>query len=150
VLQNLLQLVIQSLVIVGMALAIGVSFDGGVVGVVVLVLAAGLLGTGFAALSNALALITRQEESLIGAVTFLQLPLTFLSTAFMQPALMPDWIGTVARYNPVDWAIRAGREAVGASTDWSAVAGYCGLLAGFAIACLLLATRAFRAYQAQV
>jgi ABC-2 type transport system permease protein len=150
VLQNLVQLVIQSLVIVAMALAIGVTFAGGVVGVVVLVLAAGLLGTAFAALSNALALVTRQEESLIGAVTFLQLPLTFLSTAFMQPALMPDWIATVARYNPVDWAIRAGREALAAHTDWASVAGYCGLLAGFAIACLLLATRAFRAYQAQV
>jgi ABC-2 type transport system permease protein len=150
VLQNLVQLVIQSLVIVAMALAIGVTFAGGVVGIVVLVLAAGLLGTAFAALSNALALVTRQEESLIGAVTFLQLPLTFLSTAFMQPALMPDWIATVARYNPVDWAIRAGREALAAQTDWTAVAGYCGLLAGFAIACLLLATRAFRAYQAQV
>ena len=150
VLQNLVSLVVQSLIIVVLALAIGVSFDGGVAGVVVLVVAAGLLGTAFAALSNALALVTRKEESLIGAVSFLQLPLTFLSTAFMQPELMPSWIDTVAKYNPVDWAIRAGREAVGAGTDWAAVAGYCGLLAGFAIACLLLATRAFRAYQAQV
>jgi ABC-2 type transport system permease protein len=150
VLQNLVSLVVQSLIIVVLALAIGVSFDGGVAGVVVLVLAAGLLGTAFAALSNALALVTRKDESLIGAVSFLQLPLTFLSTAFMQPELMPGWINTVARYNPVDWAIRAGREAVGAGTDWASVAGYCGLLAGFAIACLLLATRAFRAYQAQV
>ena len=133
-----------------LALAIGVSFDGGVGGRRRARPAAGLLGTAFAALSNALALVTRKEESLIGAVSFLQLPLTFLSTAFMQPELMPSWINTVAKYNPVDWAIRAGREAVGAGTDWAAVAGYCGLLAGFAIACLLLATRAFRAYQAQV
>jgi len=150
VVPNLIQLVVQSLVIVAMALAIGVRFEGGVVGVAVLVLAAGLLGTGFAALSNGLALITRQEETLIGAVMFLQLPLTFLSTAFMQPALMPGWIATVATYNPVDWAIRAGREALSASPDWAAVAGRCGLLCGFALACLLLATRAFRAYQAQV
>ncbi|HEY1538439.1 MAG TPA: ABC transporter permease [Solirubrobacteraceae bacterium] len=150
VLQNLVQLVIQSLVIVAMALAIGVSFHGAAGGILVMIVAAGLLGTGFAALSNALALLTRQEESLIGAVTFLQLPLTFLSTAFMQPALMPGWIDTVARYNPVDWAIRAGREAVAANTDWSSVAGYCGLLAAFAFVCLLLATRASRAYQAQV
>ena len=115
VLQNLVQLVLQSLVIVALALAIGVSFDGGVAGVVVLVLAAGLLGTAFAALSNALALVTRQEESLIGAVTFLQLPLTFLSTAFMQPELMPGLDRARSpTYNPVDWAIRAGREAVGA------------------------------------
>lgn len=148
--QNLVQTTIQSVVIVVLALAIGVSFAGGPLGVAVLVLAASLLGTAFAALSNALALVTRKEETLIGAVTFLQLPLTFLSTAFMQPSLMPDWISTVADFNPVDWAITAGREAVGASPDWGAVAGYTGLLAAFALACLALATRAFRAYQAQV
>jgi len=34
--------------------------------------------------------------------------------------------------------------------SWAVVAGYCGLLAAFAIACTMLATRAFRAYQAQV
>jgi ABC-2 type transport system permease protein len=148
--QNLVQVLLQSVVIVGLALAIGVSFPGGVLGVAVLLLIAGLLGTAFAALSNALALIARKEESLIGAVTFLQLPLVFLSTAFMQPSLLPDWIGTVSDFNPVDWAIVAGREAVGASTDWASVAGYCGLLVGFAVVCLALATKAFGAYQKQV
>jgi ABC-2 type transport system permease protein len=116
----------------------------------VLLLVAVLLGTAFAALSNALALVARQEETLIGAVTFLQLPLVFLSTAFMQKALVPDWVSTVATYNPVDWAVLGGREAAQEGADWAAVAGYCGLLAAFALACTLLATRAFRAYQAQV
>lgn len=148
--QNLVQVTIQSLIIIAMALAIGVSFDGGVLGVVVLIVIGGLIGTAFSALSNALALVARKEESLIGAVSFLQLPLVFLSTAFMQPALMPGWISTVSNYNPVDWAITAGREAVGSSTDWGTVAGYSGLLAAFALLCLMLATRAFRAYQAQV
>ena len=148
--QNAVQALIQSIVIIAMALAIGVSFEGGVLGVAVLVLAGVLLGTAFAALSNALALIARQEESLIGAVTFLQLPLTFLSTAFMQKELVPGWVATVADYNPVNWAIVAGREAVQGGTDWGTVAGYCGLLAAFALLCTMLATRAFRAYQAQV
>jgi ABC-2 type transport system permease protein len=148
--QNLVQVTIQSVIIVALALAIGVSFDGGVLGVVVLVLAAGLLGTAFAGLSNALALVTRTEESLIGAVTFLQLPLVFLSTAFMQADLMPGWMSTIADYNPVNWAITAGRDAVQPNPDWGAALGYCGLLAVFALACLMLATRAFRAYQAQV
>ena len=148
--QNLVQVTIQSAVVIAMALAIGVTFPGGPLGVIALVLVAGLLGTAFASLSNALALVARREESLIGAVTFLQLPLTFMSTAFMQPVLMPGWIQSVSDYNPVDWAIRAGREAVGTSTDWGTVAGYSGLLAAFALACLVLATRAFRTYQAQV
>jgi ABC-2 type transport system permease protein len=121
-----------------------------VLGLAALVLAAVLLGTAFAALSNALALVARQEESLIGAVTFLQLPLTFLSTAFLQEDLIPSWVATVADYNPVNWAIVAGREAVQSGTDWGTVAGYSGLLAVFALACTMLATRAFRAYQAQV
>jgi ABC-2 type transport system permease protein len=121
-----------------------------VLGVVMLVVAAILLGTAFAALSNVLALVARQEESLIGAVTFLQLPLTFLSTAFMQESLIPSWVATVADYNPVNWAIVAGREAVQSGTDWGTVFGYCGLLVAFALLCTMLATRAFRAYQAQV
>ena len=148
--QNAVQALVQSIVILGMALVIGVSFDGGVVGVLALVAAAILLGTAFAALSNALALLARKEESLIGAVSFLQLPLTFLSTAFMQEDLIPGWVSTVARFNPVDWAVVAGREAVQSNPDWGVVAGYCGLLALFALLCTGLATRAFRAYQAQV
>jgi len=68
----------------------------------------------------------------------------------MQPSLMPGPINTVADYNPVDWAITAGREAVSASPDWASVAGYCGLLTAFALACLVVATKAFGAYQAQV
>jgi ABC-2 type transport system permease protein len=55
----------------------------------------------------------------------------------------------VANYDPVDWAIVAFREAVTANPDWASVAGYCGLLAGFAIVCLALATKAFGRYRAQ-
>jgi hypothetical protein len=39
---------------------------------------------------HALALVVRQRESLIGAVTSVTLPLTFLSTAFMQQTLVPN------------------------------------------------------------
>jgi ABC-2 type transport system permease protein len=150
VVPNLMQVALQSLVIVVMALAIGVSFPGGPLGVSVLVLIAGLLGTAFSALSNALALVARKEQTLIAAVMFLQLPLVFLSTAYMQANLMPGWISAVADFNPVDWAITAGREAVSAGTNWATLASYCGLLAMFAAVSLALATRALRAYQAQV
>lgn len=146
---NLVQIVIQSIIITALALATGVTFEGGPGGLAVLFLAAVLLGTAFSALSNALALVTRTEESLIGAVTFLQLPLMFLSTAFMQADLMPGWMRAAADYNPVAWAIEAGRAAVQAQPDWGSAAGYCGLLAAFAVACLVIATRAFRSYQAR-
>jgi ABC-2 type transport system permease protein len=148
--QSAVVIVVQSVVMVLIALAVGASFPGGVVGVVVLVLLAAVLGSALAALSNALALVTRQEESLIGAVTFLVLPLTFLSTALVNADLMPGWMRTVADVNPVDWAIEAGRSATAADPDWGLVATDVGLLVALLVVCGTLATRAFRSYQASV
>jgi ABC-2 type transport system permease protein len=142
--------VIQSLIIVGLGLAIGASFPGGVLGVVVLIATAIVLGTAFGALSIGLALVLRKEESVIGAVQLLLLPLTFLSSVFMQPELMPGWIQDVARFNPVDWAVQAGREAVAASPEWGHVLSYGGYLAAFALVGAWLATRGFRAYQRSI
>jgi ABC-2 type transport system permease protein len=148
--QGAVVIVVQSVIMVLIALALGASFAGGVLGVVVLILLAALLGSALASLSNALALVTRQEESLIGAVTFLVLPLTFLSTALVDADLMPGWMRTAADLNPVDWAIEAGRSATAASPDWGLVATDVALLAGLLVLCGALATRAFRSYQASV
>jgi ABC-2 type transport system permease protein len=139
--------VIQSLIIVGVGLAIGARFHDGVGGVALLILIACLLTTGFAALSNALALVVRQEETLIATVTSIILPLTFLSSTFMQPQLVPGWIREVSRYNPVNWAAQAGRSAAIDNTNWSLVGTRVALLAGLMLVATFLATRAFRAYQ---
>src|SRR6266511_2967846 len=78
------------------------------------------------------------------------LPLSFLSSAFLQQNLAPSWIQHVARYNPVNWAVEAGRVALGASADWGLVGWRMGLLAAFAVACAWVGTSAFRAYQRSV
>ena len=80
-----------------------------------------LIGAAFGSFSDAMALRIRQRESVIGVNTMLVLPLTFLSAAFMPLALAPDWIATIARFNPVNWAVEAGREAMAAGPDWSFV-----------------------------
>jgi ABC-2 type transport system permease protein len=148
--QSAVVIVIQSAIMVGIALAVGATFAGGVVGVLVLILVSALLGACFATLSNSLALLTRQEESLIGAVTLLVLPLTFLSTALMTSDLLPGWMRTVSDGNPVDWAIEAGRSATAASPDWGLVARDAGLLALLLVVCATVAAQAFRSYQRSV
>jgi ABC-2 type transport system permease protein len=146
--QNSIVTIVQSLIIVGLALLIGASFPGGVGGVLALFAVALLLAAAVAAFSNAIALLVRQEETLIGVVNFVTLPLTFLSSTFMQLSLAPQWIQEVARFNPVNWAAEAGREAVIApSPDWSFILERIGLLAALAAVMLWWATRAFRAYQ---
>jgi ABC-2 type transport system permease protein len=129
---------------------VGARFPGGVLGLAVLVACSALLGGSLSALSNGAALLARKEETVIAASNFVLLPLTFLSSAFMQRDLMPAWIQTVARYNPVEWASQAGREALTASPDWGLVLSRTGLLAALCLVCTWLATRAFRSYQRSI
>jgi ABC-2 type transport system permease protein len=143
-------LALQVLIIVGIGLAAGASFENGVVGVGVLVLVACLLGGSVAALSNGLALVAKQRETLIGAVTFVTLPITFLSSTFMQADLAPGWVQAIARFNPVNWAVEAGRSATSANADWSLVASRIGLLAVLLGVSGTLATKAFRTYQRSI
>jgi ABC-2 type transport system permease protein len=139
--------VIQTVLIVLLALALGVDFKGGVGGVVLLIVVAALLAAVVAALSNGVAVLARQRESVIGAVTFVQLPLTFLSAALMQENLLPGWIRTVGKFNPVNWAVDAARSAAMQKTDWGLVGGRVGLLVALLLVSTLLATRAFAKYQ---
>jgi ABC-2 type transport system permease protein len=139
--------VLQTLVVVGIALAAGARFPGGVTGVAVTLLAAALISVIVASLSNALALLLRQQEALIGISQFIVLPLQFLSSAIMDTRLSPDWVRTVARYNPVDWAVVAARQTLSAGTDWGLVWSRLGLLVALAAVMAWLATRAFGSYQ---
>jgi ABC-2 type transport system permease protein len=132
--QCVVSVVIQTLLIVALALLLGA--DVGNVGTLLLV--AALLAAIFASLSNGLGVLARQRETLIGAVSLLLLPLTFLSGALMQLSLAPGWIQTVAKFNPVDWAAVAAR---------SGDIGRLGLLAALAVLSAWFATHAFAVYQ---
>jgi ABC-2 type transport system permease protein len=140
----------QSVVIVLLGWLAGAHYPGGVGGVALLIVASVLLGTVFSAFSNTIGMLVRQRESIIGINTFLLLPLTFLSSAFMATTLMPGWMQAIARTNPVDWAVRAGRDALSADPDWGAVLGRGGALLALAAAMVWLSTRTFRSYQKSV
>lgn len=141
---------VQSLIIIGLALIAGASFENGAAGVLVLIAVSILVAAAFGCLSIGLALLARREETLIATVQFLLLPLSFISVTFMQKSLMPDWMQTLADYNPLNWAVEAGRAAVTASPDWGVIAGKSALLIIFLAACALFAMRAFRTYQRSV
>ncbi len=142
--------VIQSLIMFGVGLLLGARYAGGVLGVGIVLLCAVLLAVTFAALSDAVALLVRQQEALIGISQFLALPLSFLSSVMMAPALMPDWVADVATFNPLDWAAVASREALTASPDWGVIFSRVGSLLALAVVMGWLATRAFRAYQRSI
>lgn len=139
--------VVQSLIVIGLALAVGADVPGGVPGACVLIGASVLIASTFGALSCAVALLARQEETVIGAVQLVVFPLVFLSSGLMREDLLPSWVRDVSGLNPVNWAVVAGRDAIGADVDWSGVLSRCGLLVALTAVCAGLATRAFRVYQ---
>ena len=141
--QCVVSVVLQTLLIIGLALIMGahIAHAG------TLLLVAALLAAAFASLSNGIAVLARRRESLIGAVSLVLLPLTFLSSALMEMSLAPGWIRAVATVNPVNWAADAARSAAMGAFDWGVVAGRVGLLAALVVVCAAFATRAFGAYQ---
>ena len=149
-LQSSFSIVIQSLIVIALALIVGASFSNGVGGVALLILFATILGASFGALSNGLALMVRKEETLIAMMQFLLLPLTFLSGAFMQLSLVPAWIQHISDFNPVNWAVEAGRSSASSGTDWGFVASRFGFLLAFLALSGTFAVRALRRYQQTV
>jgi ABC-2 type transport system permease protein len=141
---------IQTLVVLGVAWLAGARFGGGVVGILVLLLSAVLLTFVFAAFSNAIALLAKQQTALIAISQILSFPLMFLSSAIMDTTLSPVWVRDVARYNPFEWAVDAGRGALQSSPDWGTIWANLGLLAVLVVVMTWLATRAFRTYQRSV
>jgi ABC-2 type transport system permease protein len=139
--------VVQSLILFSLGALLGARYPGGYIGLLVLLLAAILLGMPFGALSIAMGLTVRKEESVIGAVNFVLLPLTFTAPVFMANALMPDWMRAVARFNPVNWSVEAGRGALQANIPALTILSRLCFLAVFAAFAAWVAIRAFRSYQ---
>lgn len=138
--------VIQSVILLGVAYLAGARFPAGLSSLGTLIAAAVLLGLAMAGLSNTLALRLRQQDTVIAVNVMLTLPLCFLSSTFMPPAFMPGWIQTVARYNPVNWAVEVGRQTLNTSLDWAFVAPRLGLLVALAVLLGWATLRSFRAY----
>ena len=82
IVRSALTAAIQAVVILLVSLALGVHIHTGVLGWVVIILAAILVNSAFAGISQAIALLTRREATMIAVANFIGLPLLFLSTSW--------------------------------------------------------------------
>lgn len=146
VLQSAVVATIQALIILVVGLFLGAR-NGGPLGWLVIMLAAFLVAAGFSGISNGIALLTRQEATMIAVANFIGLPLLFFSSILIASSLIPSWMRALSLANPVEWAVRASRAQVLPGTDWGRIGLYLALLAGFTALTGAFATRCFRAYQ---
>jgi ABC-2 type transport system permease protein len=138
---------LQGIIILIVSLALGVHIHTGAFGWAVIILAGMLVNSAFAGISQAIALLTRREATMIAIANFIGLPLLFLSTTMIARAQMPGWMQTAARFNPVDWGVRAAREVVLPGTSWGIVGRDMLFLLALTAVTTAWATWTFRVYQ---
>ena len=134
----------QGTVIVLVSLAMGARFATGVAGVGAMVVLAALFGVAWAGLSNIIALRTQNGELTMIVGILITFPVLFLSTAFMPSILLPDWLDTVATFNPITYIVEALRALVNTGWDWGAIGEALAVTGGLAVVTFTGATLAFR------
>jgi ABC-2 type transport system permease protein len=138
------RVVVQAIIIVLIALAMGVGFATGFAGFITAILLIALLVIGFAGLSNILALRIRDHQLFIMVINFITLPLMFLSDAMMPMQMLPSWLQTVAKYNPVTYAADGIRTLMNTGFDGVLLGKAFLILGGVALVMMGIATIMFR------
>ncbi len=138
---------IQAVIIIVVAWVLGATISQGFVGALVVVAAGMLVNSAFAGMSQGIALLTRKEATMIAVANFIGLPLLFLSSTLLATTQMPQWMQTVAKFNPVNWGVVMAREVVLPDTDWTVVGTRAAALLALTLVMTAFATRTFRAYQ---
>jgi len=100
---------LQASLILGIALAIGVSFPNPIMiapimGIVI------LFSLGFSGISVVVAATAKSQETFWGVINFLGMPLFMLSPALFPLELLPDWLATIAKLTPVTYTVLLVRE----------------------------------------
>ncbi|MGL4177568.1 MAG: ABC transporter permease [Dermatophilaceae bacterium] len=105
--RDLLQLLVQALVLVGLGYAVGMTAPArGVVAGVVLTL---LVGGACAAASNALALTTKSEDVMAPVINVVMMPVLLLSGILLPMTIGPAWLQTASDWMPFRWITDAVR-----------------------------------------
>ena len=129
---------LQALVVVFLALAMGVHFQAGVLGVLAMLALAVVFGLAWSCLGIMIALKTKNAQATQTA-GLLFFPFIFLTTAFMPEDRLTGWFKVAVKLNPVTYVIEAMRAMTLEGWDWPTI--LTGVwVAGTMLAVLLAAT----------
>ena len=135
---------VQAVVYLAVGLAVGVRFESGPLGVLVLFAFALLVSLGFGALGAFAALRTGSAEA-VQSLFPLFFVFLFISSMNMPRNLIEiDWFRALATVNPVSYLIECVRSLIIAGWDAEALALGFGIAAVIAVVALVVATTALR------
>ncbi len=106
--------------ILALSVVLGAQVETGLAGAFVILVLGGAFGVAWAGTSFVPALLTKSEQA-TGTLSILFFPIAFMSTAFVPPALMPEWLRVVNDWNPITFVIEAMRPLMVSGFDWPAI-----------------------------
>ncbi|HXG74798.1 MAG TPA: ABC transporter permease [Candidatus Nitrosotenuis sp.] len=133
---------LQSALIIGIAVIIGVSFPNMLVIGPIMALVI-LFSLGFSGISIIVAATAKSQETFWGIINFLGMPLFMLSPALFPLELLPDWLATAAKFNPVTYTVLLVRGLMTGVTEGVSTAVSLGIIGVFVVAMLCLASYVF-------
>jgi ABC-2 type transport system permease protein len=140
-LRDVVILVCQAIFLIILALPFGLHLD-----VPAMLVALGLLaliGLVMSPFSYTLALVLKSEDALAPAVNAIALPLLLLSGILLPMQLAPDWLKTIASFDPFSHSVDAIRALFNGAYGDPSVAGGVILMVVLAVASLTMAARTF-------
>jgi len=133
---------LQASLILGIALAIGVSFVNPLMIIPIMMIVI-LFSLGFSGISVVIAATAKSQETFWGIVNFLGMPLFMLSPALFPLELVPEWLAIAAKLNPVTYSVLLIRGMMTGITQSVSVAVELGIISGFVIVMVALASYVF-------
>lgn len=133
---------LQSALIIGIAIIIGVRFPNLLVIIPVMAIVI-LFSLGFSGISVIVAATAKSQETFWGVINFLGMPLFMLSPALFPLELLPDWLAMAARLNPVTYTVLLVRGLMTGVTEGVSTAVSLGILGVFVAAMIGLASYVF-------
>jgi len=119
---DLLVLIMQSAIIIGLAVLLGLDIVTGVAGLLLIFVTLAFFGLAWSGLLLAVGLKTRKAETVSAVGNLLVFPLLFVSSALFPISIMPLWARTVSDYNPLSYVSNVTRDLVNGGLTWSTFA----------------------------
>jgi len=121
-LNDMLIMMIQSAIILGVAGLLGLTIATGAVGLALIFVTIAFFDLAWSGLLLTVGLQTKKAETVSAVGNLLAFPLLFISSAFFPTVIMPSWAQTVAKYNPLSYAANVTRDLIQGGLTWSTFA----------------------------
>ncbi len=111
-LTDMFVVIIQSIITIILALAMGVTISTGLPGVLLMLFTAAYFEFALSGIFLTVGIKTRKTETISALSGVVFFPLIFISSAMFPVSFFPDWAQTVSKYNPVSYASDVTRDLV--------------------------------------